>query len=47
VNAGPGDDRIHAFGGGKNDIIDCGSGNDVADVDVGDSTRNCEVVRHR
>ena len=46
VFGGDGDDTIHAFGGGKHDRIDCGPGNDTAFVDRGDSTVNCEAVRH-
>jgi len=47
VLGGSGDDRVHAFGGGKADYVDCGPGHDVAYVDRGERTRRCEKVKHR
>ena len=47
VLAGSGNDKIHAFGGGKRDYIDCGPGADTAYADKGDRTRRCERVKHR
>jgi Ca2+-binding RTX toxin-like protein len=43
VNAGDGDDLVDA-GEGTADVIDCGPGNDRANVDALDSTVNCEMV---
>ncbi len=43
MNAGSGNDRIDARGGGA-DLINCGSGRDTALIDRDDATRGCERV---
>ncbi|MBJ7331729.1 MAG: beta-propeller fold lactonase family protein [Solirubrobacteraceae bacterium] len=44
LRGGPGTDRIIAVGGGIDDV-DCGPGQDRADVDRRDIVKNCEDVR--
>jgi Ca2+-binding RTX toxin-like protein len=44
-SGGPGDDYIQAATNGVRDVIDCGPGNDRADVDPSDSVVGCEDVR--
>jgi hypothetical protein len=43
ISAGGGDDRIEARDGFR-DVIDCGPGNDTAEIDRLDVVRNCEHV---
>ncbi len=43
LGGGPGDDTFHAYDGVR-DIVDCGPGNDVAEVDRHDVVRDCERV---
>jgi Ca2+-binding RTX toxin-like protein len=45
VRAGPGNDIVHAAADGSGDVIDCGTGVDVAEIDRGDTVRGCETVR--
>lgn len=45
VVAGAGNDLVNEFDGAVGDVIDCGAGRDVARIDRGDRTRNCESVR--
>lgn len=44
LNGGPGPDLILARDGGA-DLVDCGGGNDVAQIDPSDRIRRCERVR--
>lgn len=46
IHGGPGNDRIFARDGVR-DIVDCGSGDDVATVDRKDVVRDCERVARR
>ncbi len=44
ISGGEGDDKINARDGVA-DVVDCGPGNDTANVDKKDTVRNCETVR--
>ncbi len=47
LSGGPGDDRLTSVDGTR-DVLDCGSGRDVATVDSHDRVRGCErVIRPR
>lgn len=43
ILGGPGNDLVYARGG-QRDVIDCGTGKDIASVDRVDVVRNCEKV---
>jgi Ca2+-binding RTX toxin-like protein len=46
VRAGAGNDRVNVRNGDRDPVIDCGAGNDVAQVDPKDPVaQNCEDVR--
>jgi Ca2+-binding RTX toxin-like protein len=46
VRAGAGNDRLNLRNGDRDPVIDCGAGNDVAQVDPKDPVaQNCEDVR--
>jgi hypothetical protein len=44
IDAGPGDDLIHAMGGGR-DLIDCGPGKDRVEADRDDVVRAARPSR--